>query len=96
MFVDKFPEQAEGRINACAEKSQNDELFTRVFRTLANGIQIGDRHYQFLAFGNSQFRENGAYFFCETDHLTCEGIRQWMVCTFLPQSSRLPLSETNR
>lgn len=71
-------EREEGRINACAEKSRNDELFTRVFRTLYNGIQVGDRHYQFLAFGNSQFRENGAYFFCPTDHLTCNDIRQWM------------------
>ncbi|KAE9370524.1 RdRP-domain-containing protein [Stipitochalara longipes BDJ] len=68
----------EGRINACAEKQRNDELFTRVYRTLFNGIQIGDRHYEFLAFGNSQFRENGAYFFCPTDHLSCDDIRHWM------------------
>jgi RNA-dependent RNA polymerase len=49
-----------------------------VYRTLLNGIRLGDRHYQFLAFGNSQFRENGAYFFCPTEHLTCDDIRQWM------------------
>jgi RNA-dependent RNA polymerase len=49
-----------------------------VYRTLFNGIRIGDRHYEFLAFGNSQFRENGAYFFCPTDHLSCNDIRQWM------------------
>jgi RNA-dependent RNA polymerase len=67
-----------GRINSCAEKQRNDELFTRVYRTLFNGIRIGDRHYEFLAFGNSQFRENGAYFFCPTDHLSCDDIRQWM------------------
>ena len=71
-------EKAEGRINSCADKQHNDELFTRVYRTLFNGIQIGDRHYRFLAFGNSQFRENGAYFFCETDHLSCNDIRHWM------------------
>lgn len=71
-------EMAEGRINACADKQRNDELFTRVYRTLFNGIRIGDRHYEFLAFGNSQFRENGAYFFCPTDHLSCDDIRQWM------------------
>ncbi|KAK2629689.1 hypothetical protein QTJ16_000509 [Diplocarpon rosae] len=71
-------ELEEGRINSSAETTQNDELFTRVYRTLFNGIQIGDRHYQFLAFGNSQFRENGAYFFCPTDHLSCQDIRNWM------------------
>ncbi|KAG0650209.1 RNA-dependent RNA polymerase 1 [Hyphodiscus hymeniophilus] len=71
-------EDAEGRINSCADKQRNDELFTRVYRTLFNGIRIGERHYEFLAFGNSQFRENGAYFFCPTDHLSCDDIRHWM------------------
>ena len=71
-------EDAEGRINSCADKQRNDELFTRVYRTLFNGIRIGERHYEFLAFGNSQFRENGAYFFCPTNHLSCDDIRHWM------------------
>ncbi|CAL3968152.1 unnamed protein product [Diplocarpon coronariae] len=71
-------ELEEGAINSSAETTKNDELYTRVYRTLFNGIQIGDRHYQFLAFGNSQFRENGAYFFCPTDHLSCQDIRNWM------------------
>ncbi|KFY18653.1 hypothetical protein V493_08438 [Pseudogymnoascus sp. VKM F-4281 (FW-2241)] len=68
----------EGRINACADKVRNDQLYTRVYRALKNGIQIGDRHFEFLAFGNSQFRENGAYFFCPTDELSCVQIRGWM------------------
>ncbi|KAF4632504.1 hypothetical protein G7Y89_g5632 [Cudoniella acicularis] len=68
----------EGRINSCADKQRNDELFSRVYRTLYNGIRIGDRRYEFLAFGNSQFRENGAYFFCPTEHLSCDDIRDWM------------------
>ncbi|KAM3064956.1 hypothetical protein ACMFMG_011216 [Clarireedia jacksonii] len=71
-------EKFEGRINACADKARNDELFSRVFRTIRNGIRIGDRHYQFLAFGNSQFRDNGAYFFCPTSYLSCDNIRRWM------------------
>lgn len=43
-----------------------------------NGITIGDRHFEFLASGNSQFRENGAYFFAPLDHLQIFNIRQWM------------------
>lgn len=43
-----------------------------------NGIRVGGRHYEFLAFGNSQFRENGAYFFSPTEDMTCEQIRDWM------------------
>ncbi|TVY28830.1 RNA-dependent RNA polymerase [Lachnellula hyalina] len=71
-------ELLEGRINSSADKQRNDEIYTRVYRTLFNGIRIGDRHYEFLAFGNSQFRENGAYFYCPTNHLSCDDIRNWM------------------
>lgn len=41
-------------------------IFDRVRRTLTQGIVIGDRHYEFLAWGNSQLREHGAYFFATT------------------------------
>ncbi|KAB8290497.1 hypothetical protein EYC80_010927 [Monilinia laxa] len=71
-------EKFEGRINACADKIRNDGIFTRVFRAVSNGIRIGDRLYEFLAFGNSQFRENGAYFFCPHPYLSCDDIREWM------------------
>ncbi|KAK5117494.1 hypothetical protein LTR85_008879 [Meristemomyces frigidus] len=55
-----------------------DEVLTRVYRTMKNGIKIGDRHYEFLAFGNAQFREHGAYFFSATGIVTADKIRQWM------------------
>lgn len=38
-------------------------LYERVLRTLVEGIIVGGRHYRFLAFGNSQLREHGAFFF---------------------------------
>ena len=59
-------------------KPQDEDLSTRVLRVLHRGIQIGDRIYHFLAFGNSQLRERGAYFFCPTEHLSCDDIRRWM------------------
>ncbi|KEY68675.1 hypothetical protein S7711_00549 [Stachybotrys chartarum IBT 7711] len=55
-----------------------DDVWKRVLRTLFQGIRIGDRHYQFLAFGSSQLRQGGAYFFCPTEHLSCDDIRKWM------------------
>ena len=55
-----------------------NEVFTRVKRVLTNGIKIGDRTYEFLACGNSQFREHGAYFFAPLPKLTTEKIRKWM------------------
>ena len=55
-----------------------NEIYTRVKRALNNGITIGDRHFEYLASGNSQFREHGAYFFCPLRHLGVADIRKWM------------------
>ena len=55
-----------------------NEVFARVKRVLTNGIKIGDRTYEFLACGNSQFREHGAYFFAPLPNLTTDKIRKWM------------------
>ncbi|KAI0019070.1 RNA dependent RNA polymerase-domain-containing protein [Xylariomycetidae sp. FL0641] len=71
-------EQVKGRIFSSPNTSDQNALFNRIFRTLLNGIRIGGRKFSFLAFGNSQFRENGAYFFAETDLTTCDDIRKWM------------------
>ncbi|KAJ5555084.1 hypothetical protein N7461_003554 [Penicillium sp. DV-2018c] len=70
-------EKTEGRINP-SQGIANDEIYTRVKRTLSNGIVIGDRHYEFLAFGNSQFREHGAYFFAPDGGVSAASIRAWM------------------
>jgi RNA-dependent RNA polymerase len=70
-------EKTEGRINA-SQRDCNDEIYTRVKRTLANGITIGDRRYEFLAFGNSQFREHGAYFVSPDAGISAGTIRAWM------------------
>lgn len=59
-------------------KENNREIWRRVERALFQGIRIGDRLYRFLAFGSSQLRQSSAYFFCPTEHLSCEDIRSWM------------------
>lgn len=66
------------RINATSQKTMA-EVLSKVFRTLNGGIMIGDRHYEFLAFGNSQLREHGAYFFASLPSgPTASHIRAWM------------------
>ncbi|EME87083.1 uncharacterized protein MYCFIDRAFT_202751 [Pseudocercospora fijiensis CIRAD86] len=70
-------ERYKGKIWSSDDNRMN-EVFSRIKRTMTHGIQIGDRHYEFLAFGNSQFREHGAYFFAPTEKLTAEMIREWM------------------
>ncbi|KAI7553722.1 RdRP-domain-containing protein [Hortaea werneckii] len=70
-------ERYRGKIKAGDDKTMS-EVLTRVYRTMKNGIKIGDRLYEFLAFGNAQFREHGAYFFAPTHSLTTAKMRQWM------------------
>lgn len=52
-----------------------DALFTRVRRAMENGIVVAGRYYEFLAFGNSQFREHGAYFYAPTSSKSADDIR---------------------
>jgi len=70
-------ERYDGKVHSTHDDTQN-AVFTRIFRCLKYGILIGDRHFEFLAFGNSQFREHSAYFFASEPLLTAEHIRAWM------------------
>ncbi|KAM7187118.1 RNA dependent RNA polymerase domain containing protein, partial [Naviculisporaceae sp. PSN 640] len=74
-------ELLEGRVNGC-EESRYDEIYSRAHRVLKQGIQMGPWHWKFLAFGNSQIRENGAFFLCESQtegaRVTCAEVRKWM------------------
>ncbi|KAL2140726.1 hypothetical protein VTI28DRAFT_3319 [Corynascus sepedonium] len=72
-------EMQNGRIGAC-DVDRDDELYTRVCRVMTQGIRMGKWHWKFLAYGNSQIRESGAFFFCEPEDgsVTCDSIRQWM------------------
>ncbi|KAI0455740.1 RNA dependent RNA polymerase-domain-containing protein [Xylaria acuta] len=71
-------EHVKGKIYSSPESKQQNALYNRIHRTLVNGITIAGRHFEFLASGNSQFRENGAYFFSPTDGIDCDYIRKWM------------------
>ncbi|KAF9698680.1 hypothetical protein EKO04_002950 [Ascochyta lentis] len=52
-----------------------DALFNRVSRAMKHGIVVAGRYYEFLAFGNSQFREHGAYFYAPTSTKSAHDIR---------------------
>ena len=71
-------EKQYGKIYGEDNRRRNTAIFNRVYRTLKNGLDLAGRHYEFLAFGNSQFREHGAYFFHPANDLTCDHIRAWM------------------
>ena len=66
------------KIQSSADRKQLDEIYSRVYRTLKNGITVGGRHFEFLAFGNSQLRDHGCYMFNSDHHLSSDMIREWM------------------
>ncbi|WVZ73766.1 hypothetical protein U9M48_022042 [Paspalum notatum var. saurae] len=53
-------------------------LYNRVLSVLSNGISIGDKHFEFLAFSSSQLRDNSAWMFASRQGLTASDIREWM------------------
>ena len=70
--------QGNTKIHSTTTREMN-EVFTRVRRTLMQGIRLGERQYEFLAYGNSQLREHGAYFFAKVPGvLSASQIRAWM------------------
>lgn len=70
-------EQTEGRIFS-QDDERSDAIFERVERAMREGIVVAGRYYEFLAFGNSQFREHGAYFYAPTSSKSSDQIRQSM------------------
>ncbi|KAF2867202.1 RNA dependent RNA polymerase-domain-containing protein [Massariosphaeria phaeospora] len=70
-------EKTEGRIHG-QDNDRSEALFDRIRCAMKNGIVVAGRFYQFLAFGNSQFREHGAYFYAPTASVSAEQIRHSM------------------
>ncbi|KAF2132226.1 RdRP-domain-containing protein [Dothidotthia symphoricarpi CBS 119687] len=52
-----------------------ESTFDRVRQAMKYGVVIAGRYYEFLAFGNSQFREHGAYFYAPTSSKSADDIR---------------------
>ncbi|KAI0515952.1 hypothetical protein KFK09_008623 [Dendrobium nobile] len=50
----------------------------RILSMLRNGITIGDKKFEFLAFSASQLWENSAWMFASSNGVTAVGIRYWM------------------
>ncbi|PHH50567.1 RNA-dependent RNA polymerase 1 [Ceratocystis fimbriata CBS 114723] len=67
-----------GKLNSGNTGHKNNNVYVRIFHIMDQGIRIGDRVFKFLACGNSQIREGGAYFFADTPKITRNDIRAWM------------------
>ncbi|XP_041013861.1 probable RNA-dependent RNA polymerase 1 [Juglans microcarpa x Juglans regia] len=54
------------------------KVYDRILSTLRNGIVIGDKKFEFLAFSSSQLHENSVWMFASRPGLTAADIREWM------------------
>jgi RNA-dependent RNA polymerase len=71
----KFSDEKTEGILRSLPNNRAEALFNRVRRAMKNGVVIAGRFYEFLAFGNSQFREHGAYFYAPTTSKSADDIR---------------------
>ncbi|CAN9278218.1 unnamed protein product [Alternaria alternata] len=67
-------EKTEGQLRNMPN-GRAEATFDRVLRAMKHGIVVAGRYYEFLAFGNSQFREHGAYFYAPTSSKSADDIR---------------------
>ncbi|KAK4548396.1 hypothetical protein RGQ29_032800 [Quercus rubra] len=53
-------------------------IYKRILSILRNGIVIGDKKFEFLAFSSSQLRENSMWMFASRNGRNAGDIRKWM------------------
>ncbi|KAK6123360.1 hypothetical protein DH2020_042898 [Rehmannia glutinosa] len=61
-------------------KPYRTDIYRRILSVLRDGIVIGDKKFEFLAFSASQLRSNSVWMFASNDHIKAEDIREWMGC----------------
>ncbi|KAK1265765.1 RNA-dependent RNA polymerase 1 [Acorus gramineus] len=60
------------------ENQSHTKIYRRILSTLRDGICIGEKKFEFLAFSSSQLRDNSAWMFASRSGLTASDIRRWM------------------
>ncbi|KAK2989890.1 hypothetical protein RJ640_019473 [Escallonia rubra] len=63
---------------ATASEERRTSVYHRILSTLRNGIVIGNKKFEFLAFSSSQLRDNSAWMFASRNGLSAADIRSWM------------------
>ncbi|KAF3945295.1 hypothetical protein ACB098_03G083200 [Castanea mollissima] len=81
-FVDEDLDKLHATVLSSCASSANGErqtgIYNRILSTLRNGIVIGGKKFEFLAYSNSQLRENSVWMFASRTGLTAANIREWM------------------
>ncbi|KAL5721912.1 RNA-directed RNA polymerase [Ranunculus cassubicifolius] len=60
------------------EIKRTTDINKRILSTLKNGIVIGDKRFEFLAYSSSQLRDNSLWMFAPGNGVTAASIREWM------------------
>ncbi|KAF5442827.1 hypothetical protein F2P56_035445 [Juglans regia] len=76
--LDKMYSIALSPRSSSAKEDKQTRVYDRILSTLRDGIVIGDKKFEFLAFSNSQLRENSVWMFASRSGLTAADIREWM------------------
>lgn len=61
-------------------KPYKTKVYDRALYVMRNGVSIGSKKFEFLAFSASQLRSNSVWMFASNEHVTAENIRNWMGC----------------
>ncbi|BAT98860.1 hypothetical protein LR48_Vigan06g155800 [Vigna angularis] len=77
-FVDEELDKLFSTELSSRAQNKKTDLYTRILDILKNGIVIGDKKFEFLAFSSSQLRENSLWMFAPTGKYTAASIRSWM------------------
>ncbi|PIA63818.1 hypothetical protein AQUCO_00201270v1 [Aquilegia coerulea] len=60
------------------ETKSHTDVYRRILSILRNGVTIGDKKFEFLAYSSSQLRDNSVWMFASENGITAAGIREWM------------------
>ncbi|GMH15150.1 hypothetical protein Nepgr_016991 [Nepenthes gracilis] len=77
-FVDEDLERVHSTDLSARVSSGFTGIYRRILSTLRNGIIIGAKHFEFLAFSSSQLRDNSLWMFASRPGLSASDIRQRM------------------
>ncbi|KAM5566916.1 RNA-dependent RNA polymerase 1 [Rosa sericea] len=77
-FVDEEMEKLYSTDLSPRTSTRKTRIYDRVLSILRNGIVIGEKKFEFLAFSSSQLRENSLWMFSSTSKVSADKIRAGM------------------
>uniref|UniRef100_A0A6P6GIP9 RNA-dependent RNA polymerase n=1 Tax=Ziziphus jujuba TaxID=326968 RepID=A0A6P6GIP9_ZIZJJ len=66
------------RTTSADDEERRTGIYERILSVLKDGIVIGDKKFEFLAFSSSQLKDNSVWMFASRPGLNAEDIREWM------------------